>query len=1653
VFSNAAKNTRSSARGLFQIVDDTWDRFGGDSKLRNDIDENIRVGIKIIAANRDSYLKKYGVEPNKKEVYGLHFFGPLAFKIFNSDKDKPVKDIVPNDVLEANPFLKKMKQAEVMNFLQTKMAKPLAGAPKPTTVADNSAPVPMPQTPKETMQQSPTKVTSPRIADLPKEVTSAPMDRTMLAELGANYQAALGAISLADSAEDEEEDELLVEKYAERFGDQTMDLPVPNALANVNLSYASPFEEPAPVQMSKGGDPSIPFPTDMSFDDIPEMPPNPTPEQEAEFLRQVEEMDSRAYWKRRGPNSADELNYSPSRKMLDEFKSNMPTEGNVGVQKMAFGGIPYKPSAMISSDVKNQLSSAQSEWDAYNKSANEYNDRLNQYNDRLNQYNDQINQYNESFVRNNDIFMPYTLETFTTKKGRQKITNQLYTPGTSAAKFLFTNRDKYQTFNPSELNKSFSIYGAEEPNTFYIRTGDNRTMAAPSRPGGDPGSGPAAPSRSQESVQAMVDQAKAHQKRLQLTYDVMQDPSKYNLSMPAIFANGGEVLPELGDSASKDMQDYLNSSVSGNKDVLQGMVGGQAAEGLDARLIGTYMQSLPPKFAQQFLLNLELAKKAGVNLNKEGVANIYANIANGDTNYQIGYSPAQKSVNLSRMDGNSGIGLNIGKDNVGLNYASRFSEGGVADRANQPITTPDGYEITPSFGDRMGANVSDFVVNVGTKAASLFPVDETKMSAAHRLYLDTFGIKENRAPVTKDYFNQEEMDALADLVIRKGGKKGSITYNDYKDLMGNRPVKSYPLTSGRLDPYVSISKSLGQFNYEYDPKTGSYKILDQYDFNPKPIRGGISSDSNFIGDYIGDEQASLMDKLRIYAGRKLPPGTGRQVDLSVPAPRKRAGGSPIYGEIADTGGITPDTRAALTNYEDFKNFSPREAFDMFNKIGKETNANSESLMRGSASATLGAAGDIGQEFDIRGLRSLPSSKQLRAMFPQRITQPTKEDEGFTNVGEFIPFVSPSFVKNTAQTMMNSFKKAAPTGPTTDQLSRALFGNSTTVQSRAAEDTLRDMQRLNDHLDGARVSSPVVQAVTPAARSADQLFVGRVDEFLANQKNPVTKEQLIGQLKGKFRDYEIARVEEALADLPAASKLQPADLLARVKSKYPVDNFRTSIIEPKPGVTYNDVDNVYKKDVGIINLTLPVADATRKAADDAMLTLNSLNNFGNGRFDPPQIGQITTYLKENGLSSDYKELLNSFKLVENSPELKKVTAAKETLLDVGRAILYPDLHSKIPEVTAKLKKQYPNTYLGELIPERDMELAKIGLKELTALSSDPQFKSLQPIVSQLKRTIDSGKDIRKSDIIGKINVEISLLDQQFKPVIDKVVSRTAKDEYVKLGNELQKKRIYEGQHASITVKENPVAFSRFVDKEAAIPGMGNTKVMHIIELQSDLFDDIVKKGSKAGSKEKDLAEVVNLDKKAFQIEHSGPFQKEAVDKLKTISSKHYPRPAEKSEAYKEILGRYPDLKTQLIDYIKLTDRSSKLKARAGIGNYNRDEAFAGMEKSPQVLQQLMIKNSIGAAMQRGVNAITFPGKESEQAQLYEKLGPNLKQVVKDLGKGFEIRPIEMYDDLGNAYMHEGLVWSKDTAARVLKEGIRFNKGGAVDKNNLDYAKYI
>jgi hypothetical protein len=131
----------------------------------------------------------------------------------------------------------------------------------------------------------------------------------------------------------------------------------------------------------------------------------------------------------------------------------------------------------------------------------------------------------------------------------------------------------------------------------------------------------------------------------------------------------------------------------------------------------------------------------------------------------------------------------------------------------------------------------------------------------------------------------------------------------------------------------------------------------------------------------------------------------------------------VYGEIADTGGITPDTRAAMSN---FQVPNAREALAALRKIYGEGASNFESRARGTLAAIPGTFGDIGQEFDIRGLRELPTTEQLLKKYPQRLTQPTAEAEGFTKLGEYLPFgVSPAAVSGTAKAMMKGLKESGP----------------------------------------------------------------------------------------------------------------------------------------------------------------------------------------------------------------------------------------------------------------------------------------------------------------------------------------------------------------------------------------------------------------------------------------------------------------------------------------------------------------------------------------------------------------------------------------------------------------------------------------------------
>lgn len=203
-------------------------------------------------------------------------------------------------------------------------------------------------------------------------------------------------------------------------------------------------------------------------------------------------------------------------------------------------------------------------------------------------------------------------------------------------------------------------------------------------------------------------------------------------------------------------------------------------------------------------------------------------------------------------------------------------------------------DLMPTFGQRMGAAAADKLTEAGLWLYDKL-ADRDKLSSAHKIYLDTF-VHDKRDPITAKDFSPQDLAELQNLILQKEkltGKKGAgyIKYDDYSTLPGGNQQKAkvINLFSGVLPPRAALSKALGQFNYERDPKTGQFRIIDEYDFNPQHIRVDgekVEVPPEFYGDYVEDAGFSPYALARLYGGRKMPPGTGRKVELSVPSKAK-----------------------------------------------------------------------------------------------------------------------------------------------------------------------------------------------------------------------------------------------------------------------------------------------------------------------------------------------------------------------------------------------------------------------------------------------------------------------------------------------------------------------------------------------------------------------------------------------------------------------------------------------------------------------------------------------------------------------------------------------------------------------------------------------
>lgn len=862
----------------------------------------------------------------------------------------------------------------------------------------------------------------------------------------------------------------------------------------------------------------------------------------------------------------------------------------------------------------------------------------------------------------------------------------------------------------------------------------------------------------------------------------------------------------------------------------------------------------------------------------------------------------------------------------------------------------------------------------------------------------------------------------------------------------------------------------------------------------------------------------------------------------------RANGSPVYGEMADTGPITADTRAAFANRQ---GFSAAELMRLFKGVGSEVISNLETIGRGAKAAVPGFFGDMQKEFveDVEGRKAiakaldlqLPSPRGVtpskkpeprrflatteeveRDYLPGRVTKPTAQAPGFFQLGTLIdPGLALGFA-GSARDALAQLRKAKPAPMTFEERmaargqdllinqsilnQRIAQGNAAipTLPARRTRATLGPAQPAFAPAENAMLP-PLpdeivlnveglgpIPASRPLSRGSNNLmqeqprtdlltpFVSRLDQFVQQQKNSMTKQQFLGSLKGKFRDYEILRAEEALAGLNANDKITPAQISERLSTVYPVDTLQRNVFPPRRADEqegmglYSGSDNVYtdknlNKPMGVITLNLPMTESALEAEKLSGTLADLRDRLSTSTLSDKQKTKLLNFAE----SPEQRQMYEA--AIKNADELGK---ARKTLKRLEKMYMNPyeqgqEWNDAFKAAMSKDLEKNPQLEFTEgwyrdnadrFTLEANETIWKKADEEMRRLGFDPVDRS-NPVFTNPARLDDIPAQMFRQMSVGLMPLREKMLDVGY--------SKDFTNTLTNLDSRIENMIPYQGQHISVTKDiPLPVAFSRYTDHITNIPGFGETKVMHFSELQSDMLDDIIKKGGKSGNLAKDQKEIAEVEDNMYKFatEKLGKDDgRYVVDQLQGAFREYEPViRQEMIDALRKQMG--PAADKIITELLPQANRFKKLDDRMGRGaTYATPEAFAGMEKSPQVAQQLMIKNAIGAAIDRGMGAVTFPGKESKQAQLYEKVERNIDQVLKDLGPGFTKVPITIEKDYvieeagklvsvpttekDEVFTHWGVIWDPEAAKRTQKQGIRFNKGGMVEKSDYDNRRYI
>lgn len=123
----AAKNPNSSATGLFQFTDGTWNgvakahpELGLTSDGRLDPAQQ-ELAMRAFTMDNANSLKNWGIPVNGGSLYAMHFLGGgAAPRVLTAPPNTPMTSLVPSEVIKANPFLANMRASDFAQWAAQK---------------------------------------------------------------------------------------------------------------------------------------------------------------------------------------------------------------------------------------------------------------------------------------------------------------------------------------------------------------------------------------------------------------------------------------------------------------------------------------------------------------------------------------------------------------------------------------------------------------------------------------------------------------------------------------------------------------------------------------------------------------------------------------------------------------------------------------------------------------------------------------------------------------------------------------------------------------------------------------------------------------------------------------------------------------------------------------------------------------------------------------------------------------------------------------------------------------------------------------------------------------------------------------------------------------------------------------------------------------------------------------------------------------------------------------------------------------------------------------------------------------------------------------------------------------------------------------------